>query len=121
MVPLRLSFGNHLSYDEEDSAFEVMQTSSNYDCLLPESYLEKDKTSATTTSHLNFLHFGPQFFSHNKLHPEYSITYNQQVAVLTSTTVFETPLTFLKRQGSRGITIVSLQRKFIFDIQFKPY
>jgi hypothetical protein len=30
-------------------------------------------------------------------------------------------LAIRKRQGSRGITIVSLQRKIIFDIQFNPY
>jgi hypothetical protein len=40
---------------------------------------------------------------------------------LTSSTVEETPLAIMKRQGSRGITIVSLQRKLIFDIQFDPY
>jgi hypothetical protein len=40
---------------------------------------------------------------------------------LTSMTVDETALAILKRQGSRGITIVSLQRKIIYDIQFDPY
>jgi len=44
-----------------------------------------------------------------------------EVIELTSSTVNETALAILKRQGSRGITIVSLQRKFIFDIQFNPY
>ena len=44
-----------------------------------------------------------------------------EVTELTSTTVDETALAILKRQGSRGITIVSLQRKFRFDIQFNPY
>jgi len=44
-----------------------------------------------------------------------------EVTQLTSTTVDETALAILKRQGSRGITIVSLQRKFRFDIQFNPY
>ena len=34
---------------------------------------------------------------------------------LTSTTVDDTALNLLKRQGSPAITIVSLQRKFIFD------
>ena len=43
------------------------------------------------------------------------------VTTLTSSTVDETALVTLKRQGSRGITIVSLQRKFIFDIQVDPY
>jgi hypothetical protein len=36
-------------------------------------------------------------------------------------TVDETALAILKWQGSPGITIVSLQRKTIFDIQFNPY
>jgi hypothetical protein len=39
-----------------------------------------------------------------------------EVAELTSTTVDETALAILKRQGSRGITIVGLLRKFRFDI-----
>jgi hypothetical protein len=44
-----------------------------------------------------------------------------EVTELTSLTVNETALAILKRQGSRGITIVSLQKKIIFDIQFNPY
>jgi len=44
-----------------------------------------------------------------------------EVTELTSSTVDETVLTSLKRQGSRGITIVSLQRKTIVVIQFNPY
>jgi len=44
-----------------------------------------------------------------------------EVTELTSSAVDETALAILKRQGSRRITIVSLQRKTIFDIQFNPY
>jgi len=44
-----------------------------------------------------------------------------EVTELTGTMVDETPLAILKRQGSRGITIVSMQRKIRFDIQFNPY
>jgi len=40
---------------------------------------------------------------------------------LTSSTVNKTVLAILTRQGSRGITIVSSQRKIIFDIQLDPY
>jgi len=40
---------------------------------------------------------------------------------LTSSTVDETASAILKRQGSQGITIVSSQRKIIFDIQVDPY
>jgi len=44
-----------------------------------------------------------------------------EVTELTSSTVDETAWAILKRQGSRGITIVSSQRKIIFDIQVDPY
>jgi len=44
-----------------------------------------------------------------------------EVTELTSSTVDETALAILKRKGSRGITIVSSQRKITFDIQFDPY
>jgi len=44
-----------------------------------------------------------------------------EVTELSSSTVDETALAILKREGSRGITIVSLQRKTIFDIQVNPY
>jgi len=44
-----------------------------------------------------------------------------EVTELTSPTVDETALAILKRQGSRGITIASMQRKIRFDIQFNTY
>jgi hypothetical protein len=44
-----------------------------------------------------------------------------EVTELTSSTVDETALAILKREGNRRITIVSLQRKIISDIQFNPY
>jgi len=44
-----------------------------------------------------------------------------EVTEWTSSTVDETALAILKRQGSRGITIVRLQRKIRFDIQLNPY
>jgi hypothetical protein len=44
-----------------------------------------------------------------------------EVTQLTSLTVDETALAILKRQGSHGITIVSVARKMIFDIQLNPY
>jgi len=44
-----------------------------------------------------------------------------EVTELTSSTVDETALAILKRQGSRGITIVSVPRKTILDIQLNPY
>jgi len=44
-----------------------------------------------------------------------------EVTELHSSTVDETALAIPMRQGSRGITIISLQMKIIFDIQFNPY
>jgi len=43
---------------------------------------------------------------------------DSEVTELISSMVDETAHAILKRQGSRGITIVSLQRKFIVDIDF---
>jgi len=43
-----------------------------------------------------------------------------EVTELTSSTIDETALAILMRQGSQGIPIVSLQRKFIFVIQVNP-
>jgi len=44
-----------------------------------------------------------------------------EVTELTISTVDESALAMLKRKGSRGITIVSLQRKIRFDIQLNSY
>ena len=44
-----------------------------------------------------------------------------EVTEFIISTVDETALAILKRQGSRGITIVSLPRKIRFDIQSNPY
>jgi hypothetical protein len=44
-----------------------------------------------------------------------------EVTEVTSSTVDETALAILKRQGSRRITIVSVPRTMIFDIQLNPY
>jgi len=43
-----------------------------------------------------------------------------EVTELTSSMVDETALAILRRQGSRGITIVTTQRKIIFDIPVDP-
>jgi len=44
-----------------------------------------------------------------------------EVTELTSSTVDETALAILRRQGSRGISIVSSLSQVIFDIQVVPY
>jgi len=44
-----------------------------------------------------------------------------EVTKLTSTTVDQTAVAILKRQGSQGITLVSAQRNIRFDIQFVLY
>ena len=46
---------------------------------------------------------------------------DSEVSELTSLMVDETAWAVLKRQGSRGITIVSLQRRIIFVVQVHPY
>jgi hypothetical protein len=80
-VPIGLSFGNHWSYDEEDHAFEVMETCSDYDCIIPAWYLEKHKARGTTTSHLRFPHCDNKCCCHDKIHSEYGITYDKRVAL----------------------------------------
>jgi len=49
----------------------------------------------------------------------YELT-ESEVIELSSSMVDETALVFLRRQGSRGITIVSVPRKMIVDIQLNP-
>jgi len=44
-----------------------------------------------------------------------------EVTELTSSTVDETALAILKRQGSLRITIVCMPRRMIVDIQLSPY
>jgi len=46
---------------------------------------------------------------------------DSEVTELTSSTVDETALAILRRQGSRGISIVSLLSQLIFDIQVVAY
>jgi hypothetical protein len=53
-VPLRQSFANHRTSDEKDHAFEVMQTSSEYDALIPAWYLNKHKAQGITEGRLHF-------------------------------------------------------------------
>ena len=76
-VPLGESFGNHRSYDEEDHASEVVNTSTDYNALIPAWYLEKQKARGTTSSHLHFPHCQAACCNHGKVHPEYSITYDK--------------------------------------------
>jgi hypothetical protein len=80
-IPLGISFGNHRSYNEEDHAFEVMNTAGDYDALIPAWYLQKHKARGTTTSHLHCPHCSSECYNHGKIHPEYSITYDRRVAL----------------------------------------
>jgi len=48
-------------------------------------------------------------------------TTESEVTELTSSMVDETAVAILERQGSQGITILSLQKEFIFDIPLNPY
>ena len=79
--PFELFYGNHRSYDPGDNAFEVMTTSSDYDCPLRTWYLEKHTARGTTTSYLHFPHRGFSCYGHEKIHPEYFITYDKCVAL----------------------------------------
>lgn len=80
-IPLGLSFGNHRSYDEEDYAFQGMKTRDDYDCVTAAWYVEKHKESGMTTSHKHFPHCSSCCYRHDKIHPEYSNTYDKSVAV----------------------------------------
>jgi len=62
---------------------------------------------------------GKHFLANAHLARLNAVTYSE-VIVLNSSTVIETALAILKRQGSWGITIVSSQRELKFDIQFQP-
>lgn len=79
-VPLGLSFGNHPSFDENDHASEVMNTSGDYNPLIPAWYLDKHRARGTTTSHLHLPHRTSTCYGHAKIHPEYSITYDKRVS-----------------------------------------
>jgi len=70
-----------MSYDDNNHAFEVMETSQDYDCLKPAWYLEKHTAQGTTTSHLHFPHCSAECYGQGKIYPEYSITYDEQVAL----------------------------------------
>jgi len=80
-VPLGLSFGNNWSYDEDDHGFKVIKTSGDYDALIPAWYLEKHKARGTMTSHLHFPHCQQECYNHRKIHPEYSIMYDERIAL----------------------------------------
>jgi hypothetical protein len=76
-IPLGVSFGNHPSYNEEDHELKVINTSADYDALIPAWYLEKHRARGTMTSHLHFLHCQSECYNHGKIHPEYSNTYDK--------------------------------------------
>jgi hypothetical protein len=80
-VPLGLSCGNHRTYDIKDHAFKVMKTSSQYAALIPASYLEKHKAEEITAGHLHFPYCRETCFRHDKLRPDYEISYDKRVAV----------------------------------------
>lgn len=76
-----LSIRNHRSYDENTHAFEVLLTSSEYDCLITAEYVEEYKPRGTMTSHLDCPHCDRKCYGHGKIHPEYSITHDGRVAL----------------------------------------
>ena len=79
-IPLWISFGNHRTYDVEDHAFEFMKTSSKYDALIPAWYLKKHRAEGTSTQ-LHFPHCDSSCFGHEKIRPDYEISYDRRVAL----------------------------------------
>jgi len=79
-IPLGLSFGNHRTYDVEDHAFEVLKTSSKYDALIPAWYLKKHRAEGMS-SQLYFPHCDASCFGHEKIRPDYEISYDRRVAL----------------------------------------
>lgn len=65
----------------KDHAFEVMKISKHSDCLIPVWYLEKPKAGGTMTCHQHFPHCISQCNGHDKIYPEYSITYDRRVVL----------------------------------------
>jgi hypothetical protein len=63
-VPLKVSFGNDHSYDEDDYAFEVVKTSGDYDALTPGWDLEKNNARGMATSQLHFPPCPPECYGH---------------------------------------------------------
>lgn len=80
-VPLGLSFGNHLTLDNKDHAFEVMKTSPDYDRSISAWYLNKHHAQGITMGHMDIPNCGTKCFGHGLLHPENYITYNTKVAL----------------------------------------
>jgi len=74
---LAVTCPNHWSHDKEDHAFQVIQTSGDYNASISAWYLEKHKAIGRTTSHLHFPHCPPACYGYGKIPPEYSIPYNR--------------------------------------------
>jgi len=58
-----------------------MEPSSQYGAVIPAWYLEKNKAEGTTAAHLHFPFCGESCFGHDKLRPDYKISYDKRVAV----------------------------------------
>jgi len=67
-ICLNLSFGNHSSYYQDDHAFKVMKTSSDYDAMFAAWNLEKHMAKGVTTSHLHFPSCAQIWFGQGKIH-----------------------------------------------------
>jgi len=58
-----------------------MKTSAEYDALIPAWYPNKHKAQGITEGKLHFPLCSEACFGHNKIHLEYTITYNKRVAL----------------------------------------
>ena len=56
-----------------------------YDVLIPACYLEKHKAQGTTYGHLHFTECEDQCYGHGKKHPEWEITYDDQIVFRNDT------------------------------------
>lgn len=66
---LGMSLANHRTYDNNIHAFEVMQTSPEYDAFTPAWYLNKHQTQGIMEGHMHFPFCSEKRFRHGKLHP----------------------------------------------------
>jgi len=81
MKPCGVSSGNATSYIKQDHSFEVMNVSCKCTALIPAWYLAKHSACGVTTSHLHIPQWGRSCYRQGKIHPEYTIAYDNRVTL----------------------------------------
>jgi hypothetical protein len=74
-IPLELAFGNHRSL----KTFKVVKMQTDYDIYIPAWYLEPHKAQDTMYGHLHVTECASKYYKHGKKHPEWDITYDDQI------------------------------------------